>query len=517
MATVNAINVVDWATRLSYSADTQEVGWQKAIVLGTRGRTNPFHGLLGGINGMKPITEVMDFRALAGQQIVVTLDRPLGGAGTQGPASLTRLVGREENVRHATYRCTVGLMAHAVAGEQIVQSETVIGRDWDNRQRRKLTEWFAWKQGDDIQFEMMVKAHARNTVYPNNKTSVDDLGTNDYLNLATVTRTKSILNANQAGPFDISKSGSGAEILTYLIMGPSKAFEGMAGSNAYQQLLANADARGDNNKLFKGGLPKYNGTQLFDWAVEDGTQVGPLAAPCAPVAYLGADIPANTTTTPSQIKGGGNAINAALTDPLFFQYFENSQYIGHEGIKRAADVTTVRYLAIQIITGADTGKIALFSYKVNNGNQITMFERIGSGASGSIVTTLTGSSITYDTGAWTAAAGANGFKGISTGIIPAGSIIYQINAKGTPYVRSYGLGRNAIISGWGALAANQGYGSGGGSPGQRLLETQDMGRLYSLGWQQVFGTTATSDANGMVNAYSMIFSAWQPNGWPDVT
>lgn len=513
MATVNAINVVDWATRLSYSADTQEIGWQKTIVLGQRGRHNPFSGLIGGIEGMKPITQVMDFRALKGQQIVVTLDRPLGGAGTQGPASLQRVVGREENVRHATYRCTVGLMAHMVAGEQLVQTETVIGTDWDNRQRKKLTEWFAWKQGDDIQFEMIVKSHARNTVYPNNKTSVDQLGTADYLNLATVTRNKEILNANQAGPFDISRSESGAEILTYLLMGPSKAYSGMSASNSYQQLLSNADMRGDNNKLFKGGLPRYLGTHLYDWAVEDGTQVGPLAAPCAPIAYLGVALPTNGTTAPYQIQGGGNAINAADTsNPLFFQYYGAAQYIGHEGIKQAATTNVTYYLAAQIITGADTGKIAFFSYQVNNGNQITVLNRLDPSTSGILVPTL--GSMTY--AGMTALVGVNGFQGVSTGAVPVGSILYQVNAKGVPYVRTFGFGRNAILTGYGALAANQGYGSGGGSPGQRLFEAQDAGRLFSVGWQQVWGSTATQDANNMTNAYTMTLSAYQPNGWPDI-
>lgn len=517
MGQENAINVEDFAALTGGYADSQEVRWQKSIVLGVRGRTNPFHGLIGGIKGMKPITQVMDFKAVDGKEIVVTLDRPLGGAGVQGPSSQNSLTGNEEQMAPWTYRCKVGLFAHAVSGEQIMQTQTVIGGDWDSRQRQKLTEYFMWKQATDIEFEMKVKAHPRNTLFPNNRTSVDQLGTGDTLNLTTVTRMKELLSANQAQPFDITKSESGADVLSYLLMGSSKAYSGLAGSSFYQQLMAQADVRGDANKLFRGGMPKWNGDYLYDWRVENGTQIGPLAAPCAPVAFTGVELPAITTTGPLTITGGGNQNSAGLRKKeLFFQYFENSQYLGHEGVKRAADVATVRYLGVKILTGADTGKIALFSYKVNNGNEITMFERLGDAGSGSIVTTLTNSSITYNAGAWLAAGDANGFAGISIGIIPAGSEIYQINAKGTPYVGSYGLGRNAIICGYGNLAPNKAYGSGGGAPGQRLLQTQDYGRKFGLGWQQVWGSTATRDANDMVNAYVMIYSAYQPAGWPDI-
>jgi len=513
MGADSAINVVDFATLTGGYADSQEVKWQQAIILGIRGRSNPFHGLIGGLNGMKPITEIMDFKTVMGKEIVVTLDRPLGGAGVQGPASQNKVVGKEENQVPATYRAKVGLFAHMVAGEQIMETETVIGKDWDTRQRKKLTEYFAWKQADDIQFEMIVRAHSRNTIYPNNKSAIDQLGTADSLNLGTVDRAKLVLNRNQGQPFEIGRSEAGAEILSYLIMGPSTAYSGLASSNAYQQLLANADTRGPGNKLFKGGLPKYLGTYLYDWSVEDGTQIGPLAAPCTPVAYTAVDLPATTTTTAQDINGGGlkNA-DLSFTDRLFFQYYENSRYIGHEGVKRNADTTTTRYVGIYIFDGADAGKIAFYSYQVNNGNKLVMVNRLGAANSGQIVTTL--GSMTYAN--LQAAVGSNGFAGVSTGIVPAGSMVFQVNAKGVPYVRSYGLGRNAILAGWGNLAPNKAYGSGGGSPGQRLFQAQDAGRIFSVGWQQVWGCRATEDANNMVNGYVLILSAYQPPGWPDI-
>lgn len=512
MANVPAINVTDWAARLALANDSQELRWMAKVVLGTRGRANPFSGLIGGMSGMKPITEVMDFTTLQGQEIIVTLDRPLGGRGTQGAASTTKLRGREEKVRHATYRAKVGLLAHAVEGEQILKTEAVIGKDWDNRQREKLKEWFAWKQGDDIQFECIKRAHFRNTLYPNNKSSADVLGSSDYLNLQTVVLAQQLLNANQCDPFNISHTSSGEEILKYLVMGPHKAWMDIAGSSAYQNLLANADLRGADNHLFKGGLPEYFGTALYNWQVQDGTQVGPLACPLAPVAYTGSVLPAIAASTVAPtIKGGGSAINAAETDPAFFQYFPGASYVGHEGEKIAATTTQEYYLAVKVIdpSSAEVGKIAMFSYKVNNGNQITAYKRLGATATGDIVTAM--GSMTYNVGAWTPTGDGSGFNGLSVGEIPIGSPCYWVNAKGQPLVRSIAMGRNMIMSGWGSIAAGAGQ-----VPGQRLEQPEDYGRINGLGYQQVWGCRATENADNMVNGYVMIVSAWNPPGWPTI-
>lgn len=512
MANDTAINVTDWATRIAYSSDSQALKWVAGIILGLRGRSNPFNDLIGGINDMKPVMEVMDFRKLQGQEIIMTLDRPLGGEGTQGAASTTKLVGREENVRHATFRAKVGLMAHAVAGEQVLYTQAVIGTDWDKRQKQKLKEWFAWKQADDFQFECFKRAHARNTLFPNGKTSRDQLTGADYMSLSTVGSLNEILAANQAKPMKVTKSKAGADIFKYLLVGPQKAYRGMVRSNSYQNLLSQAGVRGDANYIFNGGLPSFEGTDLYSWQVEDGTQVGALGCPLAPIAYLGVAMPATSDTDLSNnpIIGGGNATNAADTSAPFFRYFSNAAYTGHEGEKIAAVTDVTRYVAIKVISGADAGKIALFSYTTNNGNRLTGLKRLGAMDSGDILDDI--GSVHYDANGFTLAADGNGFAGLTTGILPVGSIIYEVNAKGQPFTKSLGLGRDAILAGYGSIAAGAGE-----VPGQRLEDKQDYGRISGLGYQQVWGCRAVENADNMVNGYVLIESAYTPDGWPSIT
>ena len=82
---------------------------------------------------------------------------------------------------------------------------------------------------------MIAKSHSRNRIYPNNKASEDDLTTDDFMNLSTATRAGEVLNSNQAEPFDVTKTSSG-DVLAYLLMGSHKAYSGLQGSNAYQNL-----------------------------------------------------------------------------------------------------------------------------------------------------------------------------------------------------------------------------------------------------------------------------------------
>ena len=178
--------------------------------------------------------------------------------------------------------------------------------------------------------------------------------------------------------------------------------------------------------------------------------------------------------------------------------------MGHEGEKIAAVTNVNRYFAAKIISGADTGKIALYIYTTNSGNQLSGLKRLGASASGDIVTTLGTGGAVYNTGAWTTDV-------LSTAIVPEGSPIYEVNIKGVPFVKSYALGRHAIIAGWGALSTD-----GGEVPGQRILQEQDYGRIYGLGYQQVWGCRAAEDANNMVKGYVLIESAYTPAGWPSI-
>ncbi len=497
-------DILSFATRIGVT-NSQQINWMMEIMLANRSRTMPFYDIIGGIGSAKPVMEVMNFKKNKGDTIVVTLDRPLGRAGTQGAATANRLLDNIEDPLHATYTAKVGVMAFAVGGEQIMKTQTVIGSDWDNRNKRKIKERVAVQKADEIQWELIKRAHARNKLFPNGRTTRDQLTSADTFNLGCISRGKELLAANQAKPCMVGRTKGGAEILKYFFLSHNYQLGNMETSPMYLNLLAAAGNRGDSSYIFAGGQPEYAGSLIHNWNVEDGTQVGALAAPVAPRQYVGVEIKANATdsgeyTSPAVYVEGGTDTNAP-----YFQYFPAASCVGHEGEKIAATTGTTYVVGIKILTGAEAGKIALIAYKVNNGKKLTIFERLGSSSSNDVKTTLTGTSITYDTtGPWTA-------DTVAVGVIPVGSLILPVNLKGQPWVKGYGMGQNAILSGWGSLDVN-----GAEVPGQRLVEEQDFGRLFALGWQDVWGCRATEDANNMVNGYVEIESAYNPDGWPEI-
>ena len=82
---------------------------------------------------------------------------------------------------------------------------------------------------------------------------------------------------------------------------------------------------------------------------------------------------------------------------LYFEFFSNALYTFTNGNSVAADTATVRYLAILNLTGANAGKIGFYSYKVNTGNTITVFNRLRSAAAGASLTTV--GNVTWERGA----------------------------------------------------------------------------------------------------------------------
>ena len=289
-------------------SNSQEQKWASYVVLESRGK-HPFKLLISGYKGGTPIAEVMDTRKLRGDTIHLTTKAPLGGAGVSGDN--TR-VGNEEKGRHNVYSFTVGMKWHGTAATKLAKAQTVAGATFDKDASAQLAEWLGWQQGWDIEMEMRSELHGRNTIYANGKLSIATLGTGDYLSGYDVVRANTLLSTNQGKPIMSGKSSAGAPIKKYVLFATDRAMESWKGSSSLQNVLAQAQPRGDGNPLFNGSLPDWFGNMLYEYQVEMGTQYGPVGCGSLPVAVLGVAIAANNTAP--EIKGGGDATGAALTD-----------------------------------------------------------------------------------------------------------------------------------------------------------------------------------------------------------
>jgi hypothetical protein len=52
--------------------------------------------------------------------------------------------------------------------------------------------------------------------------------------------------------------------------------------------------------------------------------------------------------------------------------------------------------------------------------------------------------------------------------------------------------------------------------GHRTEEHQNHGLDSEIGMEMCWGSRATQDANGLVNGYGIIVSAWNPEGLPTI-
>lgn len=487
---VNARTIADVIT----VNNSQEQKWVMNVLLETRGK-HPFKALMSGYKGGRPFIEVMDTRRLAGDTINITTEAPLGGDGVQGDNTRS---GNEEKGRHNVYQFVIGTKWHGTAATKVARSQSVIGSKFDLNASKKLGEWLAWQQGWDIEMELVVKSHGRNTVRPNYKLTRDSLGTADYLSGETVVRAGTLLGTNQGTPLITAKSNAGADIEKFLLVSPNFALKEWKSSPTFQNLLSAADKRGSENIIFAGGLPDYLGHLIWEWNVKIGSQFGPVGAVCVPLAVLGTAITAADTA--QDITGGGSNEGSLLTDRKYFKAFSAAAYVGFEGTKRAATVGTDRFVMIQNLTGADVGKFGFYRYRVNDGNKLTMLERLRAADGGIANDTLTGSSISWATGPW---------AGLVTDAHPVGSLIYEVNAKGVPIAYSYMLADEAVMTGYGSFDDKL-------AMGNRTEEKQDHGRLYAVGIECVWGSKAIPRTDGLVNGYVLIESGFKVDGMPDI-
>lgn len=461
---------------------------------------NPFTALIGGWKGGKPIIEVADTRKLAGNTINLHRLAPLAGPGRQGESSRD---GQEEKQRYSNYQFTIGRMWHGTGQTTVARDQTVIGSNFDRTANKQLGEWLGWIKGMNIEYSMIDDAVENNTVRPNYKSSREALRSADYVEGSTIVRAGNVLGGLGAQSLKMAKSKAGAIIPGYLFVSTQYGLERFKATANYTNIMANAQVRGDSNELFAGGLPNWNGHGLWEWTVQDHCGFGPVGAACAPRAFLGVAVTAGTTTF--DITGGGTAAGGALTTPLYFQHFSNAGFTGFEGVKIAASTGTTRYVGIMNLTGADAGKVGFYSYTTNNGNKLVVAGRLGSAASGIRATTL--GNITYDTAPWIAA-GSGSFRGL-TEAHPEGSLIFEVNSYGVPFGKSYMLGDEAIMSGYGSIDGKVGMGN-------RTEAKSPHGLNYAVGLECAWGCRAIPRVDGIPQAFVLLEHSVPIPGLPDV-
>ena len=234
----------------------------------------------------------------------------------------------------------------------------------------------------------------------------------------------------------------GNPVYKYCVIGSTPGLFSLKQDSDYKLLVKDAMPREkyDENPLFSGGYADIDGHRINEFNPIDHDGYGPVGSPLNPKAFLGAAI--NPGTVTFDILGGGSAAAAALTNIDYFRFFPNFAFTF-----LPSDVftpgSTVQYLLVCNPKNAptDPGKFGFYSYTTgNNGNKITIVNRLGSAAAGARVTTL--GQVTWNTGVW---------LNLHTDTHPIGATVILANQYGVPIGDTLMLGAGALLRGYGSM------------------------------------------------------------------
>lgn len=442
-----------------------------------------FKMMEGDENSGRPFIVKTDLTKGGGQTVNFTTVTEIDGIGRVGEQTL---VGFEDNPDFGSYNCTVDIWRNATAWTAKMQAFMATGKTIEGTYGQILGNWFGRKKQYDMMMKLRASATGRNTLFVNNK-QFDQLLSTDCLSTSVITSGKALLSGLGASSCNLTKkkSRAGSEIFSYLFFGTHVALNSLKSNGSYLTAAEYAQERGDNNTIFAGGYTNWDGNAIYEYTVKDPDGAGPIGAPILPRALLGTAVAASDAVFAAT---GGGKPTASTKHPLRFFLGYDYQYI--EGQDAYNDPNTY-YFVILNVSGAAAGKFGVYSYQgsANNGQQITITNRLRAAAAGASVTTLAGQT-------WNAT--------IHTDSHPTGSLIFQVNAKCTTVGWSYMFGAAAVVRAYGNLG-----GSFAGKSLTHTVEVGDHGMKRSIGMAVCYGQSPTQDTRNQPRNYILIPHAVQ--------
>jgi len=482
------------AQLVAQSADAKKTAWEMKAVL-PHDYTNPFYdGFVGGPGSGKAVIEIANLNVIGGTDLKIPVYARIGTPGVHGSDTL---LGNEANLKHNFYTAKTGICRNAISIQEQAKGQTVIGTQFDMLANQLMYTWLNHLKANDLMYALRKEALTnpnRLLRFPGTAINRETLRSTHVVGWDDFVSTGMAMRTNGAKSMTLGTTKSKAKYRKYMFFGSHLAFEGLRKSSKWSSHMElAAETSNDNNPLFDGNWLDLDGHGIYPWECEDHDADGPIGAPILPRAALGVAITAGTTAL--TIYGGGNPTSAALTAPLYFQWFSNAQYIACDNTITLADTTTERYLLIQDGT---TGLFGFFAYQVTDGNTITVTKRLGSNVYGIRNTTV--GHVTWNSGVW---------ANLHTEDLSAGSVIYEANSYGQPFCRLFGLGENALVCGHANIDGKSGI-------AQRISEEQDYDAKQSIGIKTAWGCAVTRNANNEARNFVMIEAAYNPPGLPTI-
>jgi hypothetical protein len=467
-------SVYTLANAVAQDADSKGKLYSKAFEV--CGNTADDLSAMEGSTGSKmPIWTRNELKALAGDKIkFISLGEP-DGPGVRGETELT---GNTSTPRIGGWTVQVDFWRDAVELTEKQIQFLQAGGKLEFELYRLLGKKFGRQRQADMLMALRNQANG-NVFRVGNRTSLDAIISADDFDTSVTAEASARARGLGTREVAITRSKSGSPLQRYIMFATQDAMVGIRNSSTYMTAIQNAAVRAEENPQFSGRLLDWNGVALFEHTVVQPDSDDALGSPLAPLAKTGVAITAGTSTFDIQ----GSATN---TKNLYFGFFKGYDWKWVEGQDAVTDTGTY-YAWIIPTSGDNAGKAMFVSYvgSDNNGNKITITNRLGTGAGGAKVSTL--GSVAYNASYHCEEA-------------PSGSWVVPANSKGTPIGYSVLFGAGAAIRAYGAFDM------------VRIQEERDYGFVKGFGYKGIYGQTPTKDTQGVTRGYILLEHALERSG-----
>lgn len=455
--------------------------WQKEFDLYEQ--TSDFWKTMEGNNATSPIMVKTDLSKGVGSTMVIRNMSGLYGPALHGDDRFDS-ADKFDNLKVNDYELTIDVLRNAISLTERAEEWMGVRYQLDQGMPGRLGEWLGREKTHKLFMMFVHKGETANTIYAGGKGNRDALVATDTLSVNEITGMGVRLRRNNGRPARVGTDGAGNPIDKYCVVATPDSLFSLKKDSDYKQMIREAGDRGPRNIIFKGGYTELDGQVIKEYNPIDHDGEGPIGSPLNAKAELGAAVTAGTATF--DIKGGGVAAAGALTNREYFRDFPNFNY-KFGSTDTVGSGTDDFYVAIVNIEGADQGKFGFYKCVGNDGNKLTVTERLGSAGSGIRATQV--GDVAWDAGA-------------NTDAHPLGSPVIFCNAKGVP------IGRTLLL---GAGAALRGYGKHRSKTGPEVDEDGFVKEFYVRGY---IGQTPRKDRRGRCPGYTLMEHAIKYEGIP---
>ena len=446
--------------------------WSELVTRDAREK-NVFAKFIGGEGSDKPITEKRDLSAGGSDRVVFTTVAPIRGQGVRGEGILKNST---DNLDFDTFHMEIDLVRHAVSWTQVLKLMRFTGKTIDQLSAEVMTEWMARTEQDHIMLALRQTCLNAANVGSN---LISAYGATGELTYAEGLSTDIIQEAKQAliagGGEPMNTGGDvNQEIPGYLFFAADACLRPLRSDPDYLEAITQADARGENNKLYTGSYAKWDNNVIANHNVIMDSARGRQGSPLLPsfsnftaiadalatgIGEAGGDYMANFVGADVKIPGGGG------TDALL--------------------ETGTHY-----ILGIDqNGKFACYSYE--NADIADDLSLIGNTAASSKTGAAILSRVTL-----TVTAGVQ--KTVGEDQYNAGSTFVQCNSVGTPIGYAMAAGRDALYYAKGSVFGEQIFHY------DDFANSGNQAHLSAVGVQSVYGMAARKDTRGRIPGVQLV-------------